>query len=180
VAVVAIVLANAAAFAVYVALPVAFPRPPLGSSLAERVLAAQYAADFSPGANKLPSMRDVAAMGAAGAPRSAFRPRSQRPAPPSRRQAAHRTEPFTMARSARSCSACEYPAVVGTRLSEGRCGFEESASQARHLFDELRAEPIAILSPGEMLDLIGDSPDDRHLRSNVGEARICGEPAVVF
>jgi hypothetical protein len=56
VAVVAIAVANLAAFAVYVALPVAFPRPPLGTSLAERVLALEYAADFWPGANKLPSM----------------------------------------------------------------------------------------------------------------------------
>jgi hypothetical protein len=56
VAVVAVVVANLAAFAVYVALPVAFPRPPLGTSLAERVLALEYAADFWPGANKLPSM----------------------------------------------------------------------------------------------------------------------------
>ena len=40
----------------YLALPIAFPRPELGSSLAERVLAVEYAADFRPGANKLPSL----------------------------------------------------------------------------------------------------------------------------
>lgn len=41
---------------VYVTVPVAFPHPPLGSTVAERVLAFEYAADFQPGANKLPSM----------------------------------------------------------------------------------------------------------------------------
>jgi hypothetical protein len=56
VAVVAIAIANVAAFAVYLALPVAFPRPTLGLTPAERVLALEYAADFWPGANKLPSM----------------------------------------------------------------------------------------------------------------------------
>src|SRR5262249_6507531 len=33
-----------------------FPRPHLGPSLSERVLALEYAMDFSPGANNLPSM----------------------------------------------------------------------------------------------------------------------------
>jgi membrane-associated phospholipid phosphatase len=49
-------LASASAFVVYLALPIAFPRPPLGDGLAERVLALEYAADFSPGANNLPSL----------------------------------------------------------------------------------------------------------------------------
>ncbi len=56
VALLAILLANLAAFAMYVAVPVAFPHPALGSSLAERVLSLEYAADFKPGANELPSM----------------------------------------------------------------------------------------------------------------------------
>jgi hypothetical protein len=56
VAVVAILLANLTAFAVYLLVPVAFPRPELGGSLAEKILAMEYAADFHPGANKLPSM----------------------------------------------------------------------------------------------------------------------------
>jgi hypothetical protein len=56
VALLAIILANLAAFVVYVTHPIAFARPELGSSLAERVLAFEYAADFHPGANKLPSM----------------------------------------------------------------------------------------------------------------------------
>lgn len=56
VAVVALLFANLTAFVVYVTVPIAFPRPELGTSLAERVLAAEYAADFHPGANKLPSM----------------------------------------------------------------------------------------------------------------------------
>jgi hypothetical protein len=56
VAILAILVANAAAFVVYLALPVAFPHPDLGAGLSERVLAFEYAADFHPGANKLPSM----------------------------------------------------------------------------------------------------------------------------
>ena len=56
VALVAFLIANLTAFVVYVAVPIAYARPELGSSLAERVLAMEYAADFHPGANKLPSM----------------------------------------------------------------------------------------------------------------------------
>jgi len=56
VALFAIAIANAAAFAVYVALPIAFARPELGKGFPERILALEYAADFHPGANKLPSM----------------------------------------------------------------------------------------------------------------------------
>jgi membrane-associated phospholipid phosphatase len=52
----AALLANLSAFVVYFAFPVAFPRPPLGDSWAERVLAFEYAWDFQPGANKLPSL----------------------------------------------------------------------------------------------------------------------------
>ncbi|HEY1954224.1 MAG TPA: phosphatase PAP2 family protein [Polyangiaceae bacterium] len=56
VALVAFVIANLTAFVLYVLVPIAYARPELGSSLAERVLAMEYAADFHPGANKLPSM----------------------------------------------------------------------------------------------------------------------------
>lgn len=56
IALVAALLANLVAAAAYLLFPVAFPRPVLGSSLAERVLALEYAWDFSPGANNLPSM----------------------------------------------------------------------------------------------------------------------------
>ena len=56
IALVAFVVANITAFVVYLALPVAYARPELGHSLAEKVLAMEYAADFHPGANKLPSM----------------------------------------------------------------------------------------------------------------------------
>lgn len=52
----AILLANAAAFLVYLLLPIAFPRPNLGSSLSDRALALQFQYDFKPGANKLPSL----------------------------------------------------------------------------------------------------------------------------
>jgi membrane-associated phospholipid phosphatase len=56
VALIALATANLAAFPVYMSLPVSFPRATLGHSLAERVLALEYAMDFSPGANNLPSM----------------------------------------------------------------------------------------------------------------------------
>lgn len=51
-----IAAATATAFVPYLVLPIAFPRPVLGTTLAERVLALEYAADFSPGANNCPSM----------------------------------------------------------------------------------------------------------------------------
>ncbi len=55
-AILAIFLANAAAFLVYVLWPIAFPHPALGSSLSDRVLGLQFKYDFRPGANKLPSL----------------------------------------------------------------------------------------------------------------------------
>ncbi|OGD22102.1 MAG: hypothetical protein A2W03_10725 [Candidatus Aminicenantes bacterium RBG_16_63_16] len=55
-ALLAIILANAAAFLVYILLPVAFPHPELGSGLSDHVLALQFRYDFRPGANKLPSL----------------------------------------------------------------------------------------------------------------------------
>ncbi len=55
-ALLAVILANVTAFAVYVALPLAWPLPDPGPTLAGRVLAMEQAADFHPGANKLPSM----------------------------------------------------------------------------------------------------------------------------
>ncbi len=51
-----IALCCVVAYATYLAVPLAFPRPELDSSLSARVLAAEYAADFSPGANNLPSL----------------------------------------------------------------------------------------------------------------------------
>lgn len=51
----AILLSNMTAYLVYVLVPVAFPRPELGTSLSERLLAWYYHVDFYPGANKLPS-----------------------------------------------------------------------------------------------------------------------------
>ena len=51
-----IVLANISAFVVYLTYPVAFPRPELGQSLADKILYIEYTIDFYPGANKLPSM----------------------------------------------------------------------------------------------------------------------------
>ena len=51
----AILLSNMTAYLVYMLIPVAFPRPELGTTLAERLLAWYYRIDFYPGANKLPS-----------------------------------------------------------------------------------------------------------------------------
>jgi membrane-associated phospholipid phosphatase len=51
-----IILANLCAFLVYLTLPIAFPRPELGTSLSERLLSFIYGVDFYPGANKLPSL----------------------------------------------------------------------------------------------------------------------------
>jgi membrane-associated phospholipid phosphatase len=50
------ILANLSAFVVYFAFPIAFPRPELGQSIAEQIMALEYRADFYPGANNLPSM----------------------------------------------------------------------------------------------------------------------------
>lgn len=44
------------AYVCYIAFPIAFPRPVLGTGIADRILATEYAVDFSPGANKLPSL----------------------------------------------------------------------------------------------------------------------------
>jgi membrane-associated phospholipid phosphatase len=52
----AIMLANLSAYVVFILLPVAFPRPELGTGLSDRVLAWYYHLDFYPGANKLPSL----------------------------------------------------------------------------------------------------------------------------
>lgn len=51
-----IILANVSAFIVYLGYPIAFPRPELGQSIAERILSLEYSSDFHPGANKLPSL----------------------------------------------------------------------------------------------------------------------------
>ncbi len=51
-----IIFANISAFIVYLTFPIAFPRPELGQSLSERILYLEYAGDFYPGANKLPSL----------------------------------------------------------------------------------------------------------------------------
>jgi membrane-associated phospholipid phosphatase len=53
---IAIVFANVAAFIVYLAFPVAIPRPALGSSLSEHALAFIYAIDFNPAVTELPSL----------------------------------------------------------------------------------------------------------------------------
>lgn len=51
-----LMLASLSAFLVYLTFPIAFPRPELGSTLSEWMLALEYRFDFQPGANKLPSL----------------------------------------------------------------------------------------------------------------------------
>lgn len=51
-----IILANLAAFILYLVLPVSFPTPELTGSISARLLSLIYAIDFHPGANKLPSL----------------------------------------------------------------------------------------------------------------------------
>lgn len=55
-AILAFFIANVTAYLVYVTYPIAFPRPELGTSLSDMVLALEYKVDFYPGANKLPSL----------------------------------------------------------------------------------------------------------------------------
>jgi membrane-associated phospholipid phosphatase len=55
-AIVAFLLANVTAYVVYLWYPIAFPRPGLGTTLSDMVLALEYRVDFYPGANKLPSL----------------------------------------------------------------------------------------------------------------------------
>lgn len=49
-------LQNPSYYIVYLAYPVALPRPQLGDSLAEMVLSIEHSTGFQPGANKLPSL----------------------------------------------------------------------------------------------------------------------------
>jgi len=55
-ALLAVILANLAAFVVYFALPISYARPELGSSLSDLILRLEQDLDFKPGANKLPSL----------------------------------------------------------------------------------------------------------------------------
>jgi len=55
-AILAVILACLSAFVVYFLLPISFPRPKLGNSISDVILGLEYAADFYPGANTLPSL----------------------------------------------------------------------------------------------------------------------------
>jgi len=52
----AFLLANVVAFTAYLVFPVDFPHPAPGAGLSSRAVALEYAADFHPGANHLPSL----------------------------------------------------------------------------------------------------------------------------
>jgi membrane-associated phospholipid phosphatase len=59
-AVLAVIMANLAAYVVYFLYPLAFPKPELGPGLSDRVLGFHTRLDFDPGANKLPSFHVAA------------------------------------------------------------------------------------------------------------------------
>ncbi len=61
-ALLSVTLCTLLAVMVHLAIPVAFPRPSLGSSLSERVLAFLYSHDFQPGAQQFPSLHVVIAL----------------------------------------------------------------------------------------------------------------------
>jgi hypothetical protein len=83
-------------------------------------------------------------------------------------------------RGAGRSASCEDPAFIRTpRLCYRRRRFEESASEARHLFDDLLAESVRILRSCEVLDVIGESPNDSQLRSKTGESNLGGESVFV-
>lgn len=58
-ALLSIIVANLSAYIVYLTFPVAFPRPELGQGISEWLLSFEYAIDFYPGANKLPSLHVI-------------------------------------------------------------------------------------------------------------------------
>jgi membrane-associated phospholipid phosphatase len=55
-AILAVIIACLTAFVVYFLVPISFPRPNLGNSISDSILGLEYALDFYPGANKLPSL----------------------------------------------------------------------------------------------------------------------------
>ncbi len=57
--VLSVLIANLSSFVVYLAYPVAFPKPELGTSIAERLIWLEYIVDFHPGGNNLPSLHVI-------------------------------------------------------------------------------------------------------------------------
>ena len=55
-AILALILANLAAYVVYFALPISYAQPDLGGTLSDLILRWEQDLDFQPGANKLPSL----------------------------------------------------------------------------------------------------------------------------
>ena len=84
------------------------------------------------------------------------------------------------ARQGRRGRTREDPAVLDAR---GPCQrarrFEEPTSQARHLFDELVADPVGLSRAREVLDMIGKRADHRRLQSKAGQPKLCDERTVV-
>ena len=64
-------------------------------------------------------------------------------------------------------------------LRQRRRRFEEAASQAGHLFDELCPNAIGIARSHQMLDFVGDGSDDGDLRPKTGELKLHAEAIVV-
>jgi membrane-associated phospholipid phosphatase len=57
--VLSVLIANLTSFVVYLAYPVAFPKPELGTSISERLIWLEYVMDFHPGGNNLPSLHVI-------------------------------------------------------------------------------------------------------------------------
>jgi hypothetical protein len=55
---------------------------------------------------------------------------------------------------------------------------EEATTEPGHLLDDLGAEPVDVRDARELLDLIGERADDRHLGTNVDQPRVRGDRAI--
>jgi hypothetical protein len=60
-----------------------------------------------------------------------------------------------------------------------RC-FHESPPQPSHLIGELFAQSVGISDACEMLDMIGNGPDNGHLRAKPRESELASQLAVVI
>lgn len=57
--VLSVLISNLTSFVVYLAYPVAFPKPEPGTGIAARLIRLEYVIDFHPGANNLPSLHVI-------------------------------------------------------------------------------------------------------------------------
>jgi hypothetical protein len=74
----------------------------------------------------------------------------------------------------------EDPTAFIRRGPRQRCGrFEDSASESRHLLDDLIFAAAEILRICDVVDAIEESADDRQLRSKAVKSKLRLEPSVV-